>query len=196
MGRFLNEIIKESNSDTGKYFSLNSQNKEFLECSYKVIIIGTITSRYNNSCPGRLFYYASRSGRNNMYRMLNRYFSEHGVDSNFDGMLASNQIDKLKQTLIQAGIFFLDVIKSCNSSNSSLSNDEFLYDLSFDYDSFNKIASSTFLVANSKNAYFATLKILQKLGKTNDLIYLPIFTYYKYEDWADVLEKAGVLVKH
>ena len=80
------------------------------------------------------------------------------------------------------GIAFIDVIESCNNTkNSSLDDD--LIDIKLDYEAFKGIDENIVMLANSKNAYGALLKIAEHNHLKNKIKYVYGFRFYKQEDW-------------
>ena len=87
-------------------------------------------------------------------------------------------IEELKEKRIA----FLDVVESCsNPKNSSL--DDNLEDIKLDYEAFKNINENVVMLANSKNAYNALLKIAEKNHLKNKIEYVYGFRFYKQEDW-------------
>ena len=80
---------------------------------------------------------------------------------------------------------------SCsNPKNSSLDND--LEDIKLDYDSFKGIDKDIVLIANSKNAYEAALRIVEKNKLPNEIRYVYGFRFYKQENWDKVFQEIGL----
>lgn len=113
-----------------------------------------------------------------MYRILDNYFKT----TNFVKNKKEGNIKAIINELNEKGIAFLDVIKSCaNPKNSSLDND--LEDIKLDYEAFIGINENIIMIANSKNAYQALLKIKEKNSFNNEVKYVYGFRFYKQEDW-------------
>ena len=150
MSRFLKAITKDSNG--GPY---NSFNKDYhlVTPNTKVIIVGTITSPQGRG-HNKDFYYMSPY--NPMYRIIDNYFKS----SNLVRYKKEGDIPSIIKELNKLGIAFIDVIDSCNNpKNSSLDDD--LIDIKLDYEAFKDIDENVVMLANSKNAFGALLKIAE-----------------------------------
>lgn len=172
MSTFLKKICKE-----GKGGSFHSFNKDYrlANKNTKVIIVGTITSPQGRGI-NKDFYYMSPY--NPMYRILDSYFKT----TSFVKYKKEGNIKGIINELNEKGIAFLDVIGSCsNKKNSSLDDD--LEDIKLDYDSFKGIDEHIVLIANSKNAYGALLKIVGRNHLKNEIKYVYGFRFYKQDDW-------------
>ena len=172
MSTFLKKLLKDS-----KGGSFHSFNKDYrlVSKTTKVIIVGTITSPQGRGLK-KDFYYMSPY--NPMYRILDTYFRT----TNFIRYKKKGNISALIEELKEKGIAFLDVVESCNNSkNSSLDDD--LEDIKLDYESFKDIDENIVLLANSKNAYGALLKIAEHNHLKNKIKYVYGFRFYKQEDW-------------
>ena len=172
MSTFLKTIEKDGRG--GSYHSFNKDYRLVNE-NTKVVIVGTITSPQGRGI-NKDFYYMSPY--NPMYRILDAYFkTTHFVINKKAGKISAI-MDELKEK----GIAFIDVIESCdNPHNSSLDND--LENIKLDYDAFKNINPNIVLIANSKNAYQALLKIVGHNHLTNKTKYVYGFRFYKQEDW-------------
>ena len=178
MGNFLTALQKD-----GKGGPFHSFNKDYylVDKTTKVIIVGTITSPQGRGA-NKDFYYMSPY--NPMYRILDAYFKT----TNLVKYKKEGNINKLIEELKEKHIAFLDAIDSCsNPKNSSLDND--LEDIKLDYDAFKCIDENVVMLANSKNAYNALLKIKERNGFSNEVIYVYGFRFYKQEDWNNALKK-------
>ena len=176
MSVFLKTIQKD-----GKGGPFHSFNKEcrLVNNTTKVIIVGTITSPKGRGI-NKDFYYMSPF--NPMYRIIDAYFKSIGITSNFVLNKKAGNIKAIISELKEKGIAFLDVVESCsNPKNSSLDND--LEDIKLDYDSFKDINENIVMIANSKNAYQALLRIKEENGFNNEVKYVYGFRFYKQEDW-------------
>lgn len=144
-----------------------------------MVIIGTITSPQGRG-TNKDFYYMSPY--NPMYRILDAYFKSIGESSNFVNSKKTGNIHAIIEELKEKGIAFLDVVESCNNpKNSSLDDD--LEDIKLDYEAFKGIDENIVLLANSKNAYGALLKIAERNHLKNKIKYVYGFRFYKQEDW-------------
>ena len=178
MSTFIKNIQKDGKG--GPFYSFNRDYRLVNETT-KVIIVGTITSPQGRG-DNKNFYYMS--SYNPMYRILDAYFKT----TNFVKNKKEGNINKLIEELKSNGIAFLDVIDSCsNPNNSSLDND--LEDIKLDYEAFKGINENIVMLANSKNAYQALLRIKEKNGFSNEVIYVYGFRFYKQEDWNNALKK-------
>ncbi len=176
MSTFLKTIQKD-----GKGGPFHSFNKDYhlVNNTTKVIIVGTITSPQGRGI-NKDFYYMSPY--NPMYRIIDAYFKSINKPSNFVINKKAGNIKAIINELNEKGIAFLDVIESCaNPKNSSLDND--LEDIKLDYEAFIGINENIIMIANSKNAYQALLKIKEKNGFKNVVKYVYGFRFYKQEDW-------------
>ena len=181
MSKFLNNINKPGKG--GTYTSFNKDCNLVNETT-KVIIVGTITSPQGRGI-NKDFYYMSPY--NPMYRILDAYFKNtHFVKNKKEG-----NIPEIINELKDKGIAFVDVIKSCrNPNNSSLDDD--LKDIELDYKAFKGIDENIIMLANSKNAYGALLKIAEKNHLKNQIKYVYGFRFYKQEDWSQALKDANL----
>ena len=176
MSRFLKTISNDGRG--GTYKSFNSDYHLVREDT-KVIIVGTITSPQGRG-PNKDFYYMSPY--NPMYRIIDAYFNSIGKPSNFIKNKKAGNIPAIIKELKEKHIAFLDVIESCaNPKNSSLDDD--LEDIKLDYESFKGINENIVLLTNSKNAYNALLKIVERNHLKNEMIFVYGFRFYKQEDW-------------
>ena len=176
MSYFLKTIQKDGNG--GPFHSFN-KDYHLVNDSTKVIIVGTITSPQGRGI-NKDFYYMSPY--NPMYRIIDTYYKSINKPSNFVTNKKAGNIKAIINELNEKGIAFLDVIESCaNPKNSSLDND--LEDIKLDYEAFIGINENIVMIANSKNAYGALLKIKEKNGFTNIVKYVYGFRFYKQEDW-------------
>ena len=162
----------------GTYKSFNSDYHLVREDT-KVIIVGTITSPQGRGL-NKDFYYMSPY--NPMYRIIDTYFKTIGRSSNFVNNKKAGNIPAIIDELKEKKIAFVDVIDSCsNPKNSSLDDD--LEDIKLDYESFKGIDEGIVLLANSKNAYGALLKIVEHNHLKNEVKYVYGFRFYKQDDW-------------
>ncbi len=176
MSTFLRTIQKDGNG--GPFHSFN-KTYYLVNKTTKVIIVGTITSPQGRG-TNKDFYYMSPY--NPMYRIIDAYFKSIGESSHFVANKKAGNIAAIIDELNEKGIAFIDVIESCyNSKNSSLDND--LEDIKLDYEAFKNIGEKIVMIANSKNAYQALLRIKEKNGFTNIVKYVYGFRFYKQEDW-------------
>ena len=174
--RFLKTI--ETDGSGGSFYSFNNKY-HLVEPSTKVIIVGTITSPQGRG-TNKDFYYMSPY--NPMYRIIDAYFKSIGKESNFVINKKAGNISALIDELKEKGIAFLDVVESCsNPKNSSLDDD--LEDIKLDYKAFKDIDENVVMLANSKNAYSALLKIAEHNQLKNKIAYVYGFRFYKQEDW-------------
>lgn len=181
MGSFLKSIQKDSNG--GSYYSFN-KDYHLVNKATKAIIVGTITSPQGRGAS-KDFYYMSPY--NPMYRILDTYFKI----TNFIKYKKEGNISALIEELKEKGIAFLDVVESCdNSKNSSLDDD--LEDIKLDYESFKDIDENIVLLANSKNAYGALLKIAEDNHLKNKIKYVYGFRFYKQEDWNKAFQEINL----
>ena len=172
MGSFLKSIQKDGNG--GPYHSFNKDYHLVSETT-KVIIVGTITSPQGRGL-NKDFYYMSPY--NPMYRIIDNYFKT----SNLVKYKKEGDISSIINELNKLGIAFIDVIDSCNNpKNSSLDDD--LVDIKLDYEAFKDIDENIVLLANSRNAFGAVLKIAEHNHLKNKIEYVYGFRFYKQEDW-------------
>ena len=176
MSKFSKTILVDGRG--GPYKSFNNDYRLVREDT-KVIIVGTITSPQGRGA-NKDFYYMSPY--NPMYRIIDNYFASIGKPSDFVINKKEGNIKAIINELNKKGIAFLDVVESCsNPKNSSLDND--LEDIKLDYDSFKDINENIVMIANSKNAYQALLRIKEENGFNNEVKYVYGFRFYKQEDW-------------
>ena len=123
-----------------------------------------------------------------MYRIIDTYFNGIGKPSSLVKNKKVGNIPLIIEELKEKKIVFLDVIESCsNPKNSSLDDD--LEDIKLDYEAFKGINENVVLLANSKNAYNALLKITKHNQLKNEIEYVYGFRFYKQVDWNNVLKK-------
>ena len=176
MSKFLKTI--ETDGRGGSFYSFN-KDYHLVNETTKVIIVGTITSPQGRGI-NKDFYYMSPY--NPMYRILDSYFKT----TNFIKNKKEGNIKELIKELKEKGIAFLDVIESCaNPDNSSLDDD--LKDIELDYEAFKDIDENIIMLANSKNAFGALLKIKEHHHLKNKIEYVYGFRFYKQEDWNKAL---------
>ena len=172
MSKFLKAIAADGNG--GLYYSFN-KNYHLVGDTTKVIIVGTITSPQGRGL-NKDFYYMSPY--NPMYRIIDNYFKT----SNLVKYKKEGDISSIINELNKLGIAFIDVIESCNNpKNSSLDDD--LADIKLDYETFKDIDENIVLLANSRNAFGAVLKIAEHNHLKNKIEYVYGFRFYKQEDW-------------
>ena len=172
MSKFLKTILIDGNG--GPYNSFN-RNYHLVTPHTKAIIVGTITSPQGRGLNKDFFY---MSPNNPMYRIIDNYFKT----SNFVKYKKEGDIPSIIKELNKLGIAFIDVIESCNNpKNSSLDDD--LIDIKLDYESFKDIDENIVLLANSRNAFGAVLKIAEHNHLKNKIEYVYGFRFYKQEDW-------------
>ena len=182
MSKFLKTVSIDGRG--GPYKSFNSDYHLVREDT-KVIIVGTITSPQGRG-PNKDFYYMSPY--NPMCRIIDAYFNSIGKSSNLVKNKKAGNISLIIEELKEKKIAFLDVIESCsNPKNSSLDDD--LEDIKLDYEAFKGINENVVLLANSKNAYNALLKITKHNQLKNEIEYVYGFRFYKQVDWNNVLKK-------
>ena len=182
MSRFLKTISIDGRG--GLYKSFNSDYRLVREDT-KVIIVGTITSPQGRG-SNKNFYYMSPY--NPMYRIIDAHFDAIGKSSNFVKNKKAGNIPLIIEELKEKHIAFLDVIESCsNPKNSSLDDD--LEDIKLDYEAFKGINENVVLLANSKNAYAALLKIAEHNQLKNEIKCVYGFRFYKQEDWNNAFNK-------
>ena len=182
MSSFLKKILID-----GKGGSFHSFNKDYrlVNNTTKVVIVGTITSPQGRGI-NKDFYYMSPY--NPMYRIIDTYFKSISKPSNFVVNKKQGNFKAIINELNEKGIAFLDVIESCsNPKNSSLDND--LADIKLDYEAFKGINENIAMLANSKNAYQALLRIKEKNGFNNIIKYVYGFRFYKQEDWNETFKE-------
>ena len=176
MSLFLKTIQKDGQG--GPFYSFNKDYR-LLNENTKVIIVGTITSPQGRGI-NKDFYYMSPY--NPMYRIIDTYFNSVDRTSNFVNNKKVGNVPAIIEELKEKGIAFIDVIESCyNPKNSSLDND--LEDIKLDYDAFKGIDENIVMLANSKNAYQALIKIKEHNHLKNEIKYVYAFRFYKQEDW-------------
>ena len=185
MSKFLKTISIDGRG--GPYKIFNSDYHLIREDT-KVIIVGTITSPQGRG-TNKNFYYMSPY--NPMYRIIDTYFNTIGKPSNLIKNKKAGNIPAIIEELKEKKIAFLDVIESCsNTKNSSLDDD--LEDIKLDYEAFIGINENVVLLANSKNAYNALLKIVEHNRLKNEIKYVYGFRFYKQEDWNKVFEEINL----
>ena len=172
MSKFLKTISKDGNG--GPFHSFN-KDYHLVTPHTKVIIVGTITSPQGRGL-NKDFYYMSPY--NPLYRIIDNYFKS----SNLVKYKKEGNIPSIIKELDNLGIAFIDVIESC-SNPKNLSLDDDLIDIKLDYDSFKNIDENVVMLANSKNAYGALLKIAEHNHLKNKIKYVYGFRFYKQEDW-------------
>ena len=172
MSKFLKTISTDSHG--GLFHSFN-KDYHLVNPNTKVIIVGTITSPQGRGL-NKDFYYMSPY--NPMYRIIDNYFKS----SNLVKYKKEGDIPSIIKELNKLGIAFIDVIDSCsNPKNSSLDDD--LMDIKLDYEAFKDIDENVVMLANSKNAYGALLRIVEHNHLKNTVKYVYGFRFYKQEDW-------------
>ena len=182
MSTFLKTIEED-----GKGGPFHSFNKDYhlVNNTTKVIIVGTITSPQGRGI-NKDFYYMSPY--NPMYRIIDAYFKSINKPSSFAINKKLGNITAIIEELNEKGIAFLDVVESCaNPKNSSLDDD--LEDIKLDYEAFKDIDEQIVMLANSKNAYGALLKIAEHNHLKNKIEYVYGFRFYKQEDWNNAFKK-------
>ena len=185
MSRFLKTISIDGRG--GPYKSFNSDYHLVREDT-KVIIVGTITSPQGRGI-NKGFYYMSPY--NPMYRIIDAYFNAIDKSSNFVKNKKAGNIATIIEELKDKKIAFLDVVESCsNPKNSSLDDD--LEDIKLDYEAFKGIKENVVMLANSKNAYNALLKIREHNQLKNEIKYVYGFRFYKQEDWNKVFKEINL----
>ena len=178
MSKFLKTISKDGKG--GTYHSFN-RDYHLVSETTKIIIVGTITSPQGRGL-NKDFYYMSPY--NPMYRIIDNYFKS----SNLVKYKKEGDISSIIKELNKFGIAFIDVIDSCNNpKNSSLDDD--LEDILLDYESFKGLNKNIMLLANSKNAYGALLKIKEHNHLENEIKYVYGFRFYKQEDWNNAFKE-------
>ena len=185
MSRFLKTISNDGRG--GPYKSFNSDYHLVREDT-KVIIVGTITSPQGRG-PNTDFYYMSPY--NPMYRIIDAYFNSIGKPSNFVKNKKVGNVSAIIKELKEKKVAFLDVIESCSNPKSSSLDDD-LEDIKLDYEAFKGINENVVLLANSKNAYSALLKIREHNQLKNEIKYVYGFRFYKQEDWNQAFLESGI----
>ena len=181
MGKFLKAITKDSNG--GPYYSFN-KDYHLVTPHTKVIIVGTITSPQGRG-TNKDFYYMSPY--NPMYRIIDNYFKS----SNLVKYKKEGDIPAIIGELSSLGIAFIDVIESCNNPNNSSLDDD-LIDIKLDYEAFKGIDENIVMLANSKNAFGALLKIAEHNHLKNKIKYVYGFRFYKQEDWNKAFQEINL----
>lgn len=182
MSKFLKTITNDGQG--GTYHSFNRDFYLVSETT-KVIIVGTITSPQGRGL-NKDFYYMSPY--NPMYRIIDSYFQT----SNLVKYKKEGNIPSIIEELHRLGIAFIDVIESCsNPKNSSLDDD--LKNIKLDYEAFKNISENIVLIANSKNAYGALLKIAEHNHLKNTIKYVYGFRFYKQEDWNKAFQESSII---
>ena len=185
MSKFLKNILLSGQG--GSYKSFN-KDYHLIREDTKVIIVGTITSPQGRGIS-KDFYYMSPY--NPMYRIIDAYFYSTNKPSNFVVNKKAGNIPAIIEELEEKKIAFVDVIESCsNPKNSSLDDD--LEDIKLDHEAFKGINESIVLLANSKNAYNALLKIAEHNHLKNEIKYVYGFRFYKQEDWNKAFKDANL----
>ena len=185
MASFLKTIQKYGCG--GSFYSFNKDYR-LVDSTTKVIIVGTITSPQGRGL-NKNFYYMSPY--NPMYRIIDAYYKSTNRTSNFVNNKKVGNIKAIINELKEKGIAFIDVIESCsNPHNSSLDND--LEDIKLDYESFKDINEKIVMLANSKNAYQALLKIKEHNHLKNEIKYVYGFRFYKQEDWNQTFQNINL----
>ncbi|MBO7573818.1 MAG: hypothetical protein J6T25_03480 [Bacilli bacterium] len=178
MSKFSKAIVEDGQG--GPFKSFNSDYHLVREDT-KVIIVGTITSPQGRGA-NKDFYYMSPY--NPMYRIIDAFFK----DTSFVKNKKIGDVPAIIEELKEKKIAFLDVVESCsNPKNSSLDDD--LEDIKLDYEAFKGIDENIVMLANSKNAYNALLKIAEKNHLKNKIEYVYGFRFYKQEDWNNAFKK-------
>ena len=182
MNKFLIKITVDGRG--GSFESFNS-DCHLVRDDTEVIIVGTITSPQGRGA-NKDFYYMSPY--NPMYRIIDVYFKSVGKTSNFVEKKKRGDVSAIIEELKEKKIAFLDVVESCsNPKNSSLDDD--LEDIKLDYEAFTGIKENIVMLANSKNAYNALLKIAERNHLKNEIKYVYGFRFYKQEDWNNAFKK-------
>ena len=185
MSKFLKTI---SIDGCGGFYKSFNGDYHLAREDIKVIIVGTITSPQGRGL-NKDFYYMSPY--NPMYRIIDTYFHEIGKSSNFVDNKKVGNIVAIIEELKEKKIAFLDVIKSCsNPNNSSLDDD--LINIKLDYEAFKDIDENVVLLANSKNAYGALLKIAEHNHLKNQIKCVYGFRFYKQVDWNNAFKAANL----
>ena len=185
MSKFLKNISLSGHG--GSYKSFN-KDYHLIREDTKVIIVGTITSPQGRG-DKRDFYYMSPY--NPMYRILDSYFCSIFKPSNFVRNKKAGNIPAIIEELKEKKIAFVDVVKSCsNPKDSSLDDD--LEDIKLDYEAFKGIDENVVMLANSKNAYNALLKIAKHNKLKNNIKYVYGFRFYKQDDWNEAFKNINL----
>ena len=185
MSLFLKNIQKENCG--GPYKSFNSDYC-LVRKDTRLIIVGTITSPQGRGF-NKDFYYMSPY--NQMYRIIDAYFKSIDKSSNLVDSKKRGDVSAIIEELKEKKIAVLDVIESCsNPKNSSLDDD--LEDTKLDYEAFKGINENIVMLANSKNAYGALLKIAEHNHLKNEIKYVYGFRFYKQEDWNQAFIDIGL----
>ena len=171
----------------GPYKSFNSDYR-LVRKDTKVIIVGTITSPQGRGI-NKGFYYMSPY--NPMYRIIDFYFNAVGKSSNLVKNKKAGNIPAIIEELKEKHIAFLDVVESCSNPKSSSLDDD-LEDIKLDYEAFKGINENVVMLANSKNAYNALLKIAEKNRLVNEIKCVYGFRFYKQEDWNKAFLEANL----
>ena len=185
MSAFLKKILKDGKG--GSYYSFNKDYR-LVNKTTKVVIVGTITSPQGRGV-NKDFYYISPY--NPMYRIIDAYYRTTDRVSSFVNNKKVGNIPGIINELNDKGIAFIDVVKSCNNPKSS-SSDNDLEDIKLDYEAFKDIDEHIVLIANSKNAYQALLKIAESNNLKNTIKYIYGFRFYKQEEWNNAFINAGL----
>ena len=185
MSKFLKKI--SLNGRGGTYKSFNN-DYHLINEDTKVIIVGTITSPQGRG-TNKDFYYMSPY--NPMYRIIDAYFYSTNKPSNFVINKKAGNIPAIIEELEEKKIAFIDVVKTCsNPKNSSLDDD--LEDIQLDYEAFKGINENVVMLANSKNAYNALLKIAKHNKLKNNIKYVYGFRFYKQDDWNEAFKNINL----
>ena len=185
MSTFLKTIQKDGPG--GPFYSFN-KDYCLVGATTKVIIVGTITSPQGRGL-NKDFYYMSPY--NPMYRIIDAYYKSTERTSSFVNNKKTGNIKGIINELNEKGIAFIDVIESCaNPKNSSLDND--LVNIKLDYDAFKGIDENIAMLANSKNAYQALIKIKEHNHLKNEIKYVYAFRFYKQEDWNKAFQEINL----
>lgn len=180
---FLSEITKQTNG--GNFVSFNNS----FSCSeYKIIIVGTITSPSGRKGNNGFFY---MSPKNRMYKIIDNYFINNRIITHFDEYKKKWDIASLKKELCDKKILFLDTVESCSNPKNSWKDDD-LKSIKLDYQSFKNIREDALVVANSKNAYFSLLKILNENNQTHTVYLCKLFRSFSQSGWNNIFKKAGI----
>ena len=185
MSKFLKAISKDG--DGGSFHSFN-RDYHLLTPNTKVIIVGTITPP-KGRLVGSGFYYMS--DKNRMYDILDAYYKITGKPSSFKKNKKAGNIPALIEELKDKGLAFIDVIESCNNPKESYKDDD-LEDIKLDYEAFKDINEGTILIANSKNAYGALLKIAEHNQLKNRVMHIHGFMFYNQADWNNAFQDIGL----
>ena len=123
-----------------------------------------------------------------MHRIIDAYFNSIGKPSNLVKNKKAGNIAAIIEELKEKKIAFLDVVESCSNPKSSSLDDD-LEDIKLDYEAFKGINENIVMLANSKNAYNALLKIVEHNHLKNKIEYVYGFRFYKQEDWNNAFKK-------